>query len=184
GVVFWLLNQENKAFTLRAGVTSSLILGLTGLYIAYPNFRINVAARSGGNLWGVTGTRNTKVEKQKVFEEIGKDKDHLYLTKVVNLRVDDAYGPFDRLPDQVIGNLCPLGGWTSRSASDQSILERYGVGNPFEEIVNNEKVYLIDDDIASTMDYIRQWYAPDAKEKLVKSIGDYSVYQVVEKQKR
>ena len=183
-VVFWLLNQENKAFTLRAGVTSSLILLLAGLYIAYPNFRVNVAAGQEMTRPGEEGTLNAKKEMQKVFEEIGRDKEHLYLTKVVNLRVDDAYGPFDRLPDHVIGNLCPLGGWTSRSGSDQAILERYGVRNPFEEIVNNEKVYLVDDDIASTVDYIRQWYAPDAKEKLVKTIGDCSVYQIVEKRKR
>ncbi len=182
-VVFWLLNQENKAFTIRAGVTSSLILLLAGLYIAYPRFRVNVAAQREITQPGRDVTLNTKVEKQKIFEEIGEDEEHLYLTKVVNLRIDDAYDPFERLPDGIIRNLCPLGGWTSRSVSDDEILERYGVRNPFEEIVNNEKVYLVDNDIDSTINYIRQWYAPDAKEKLVKTIGDYSVYQVVEKRK-
>ena len=38
------------------------------------------------------------------------------------------------------------------------MLSRYGVTNPYRDLVNNEKVYLIDNDINLTLNYIREYY--------------------------
>lgn len=179
-VVFWMLNKQNDTFTLRAGFTSCLILLLAGLYVAHPYFRINSTVQYKKPV-REEDILETKWEKQAVIEEIGEDSEYLYLVSVGSLNVDSAYGPFDRLPENVIANVCPLGGWTSRSVSDNAILQEYGVKNPFRSMINNRKIYLVDREIGSTMEYIRKWYAPGANAELVKTLGkNCPVYRIVE----
>lgn len=179
-VVFWMLNKQNDSYTLRAGMTSCLILLLAGLYVAHPHFRINSTVQYKEPV-RVEDILETKWEKQAVFEEMGEDSEHLYLISVGSLNVDSAYGPFDRLPKNVIANVCPLGGWTSRSVTDNAILQEYGVENPFRSMINSRTLYLVDREIGATMNYIRKWYAPGARAELVKTMGkDCSVYRIVE----
>lgn len=164
-VIFWMLNQKNDDFSLRSGIVSGLILLSVGLYVAYPRFRVNLD--------------DGKFKYQKQFEKIGEDKEHLYMLKVKALNLDWAYGPLDRLPEGVIQNLCPMGGWTCRTASDNEILRRYDVKKPFKEMINSDKIYIIDDDINPTLAYIRKWYSPSAKAEQVKTIGNCPVYKIV-----
>lgn len=168
-VVFWLLEKKNAAFSLQAGVVTCSILVIVSLYFAYPRFKANL-------------NYDDKKAKCEQIEELGQDKEHLYLTKILCVRVETGYGPLDRLPENVIANLCPMGGWTSRSASDNAILKQYDIRNPYKDMINNEKVYLVDNDIKTTIAYIQKWYSPDAKAEKVKEIVGCPVYKIVEKQ--
>ena len=71
-----------------------------------------------------------------------------------------------------------LGGWAARTTSYMGILERYGIENPYRDMIGNEKVYLIDDDIDLTMDYIHTYYDEKAEAVLVSEIGSLKIYQI------
>lgn len=177
-VIFWMLTKKNDAFSLRAGLTTCSILIVVGLYIAYPRFRVNIDVPQKPAL-GREAEYDNIYKRRKNIEKIGKDQEHLYLAKVGCVKVETGYGPFDRLPKDIIANLCPMGGWTSRTASDNAILKRYHVENPYEDMIDNENVYLIDNDIKATMAYIRKWYSSDAKAKRVKTVGGCPIYKIV-----
>lgn len=177
-VVFWMLTQKNDAFSLRAGVITCSILIIVGLYIAYPRFKVNIDVPQDPPL-GSKRVYNDKKTKRAQIEMLSQDPEHLYLMKVGCINIEAGYGPFDRTPEDTIANLCPMGGWTSRSASDNAILKRYHVENPYKDMIDNENVYLVDNDIKTTMAYIRKWYSPDAKAKKVKKIGECPVYKIV-----
>ena len=45
-------------------------------------------------------------------------------------------------------------------------------------MIGNERVYLIDDDIELTMNYVRKYYDPGAEAVCVKTLGDVNLYQL------
>lgn len=47
-------------------------------------------------------------------------------------------------------------------------------------MVNNENIYLVDDNIDLTLKYIRQYYAENAQAVFVKTIGNVDVYQITD----
>lgn len=170
-VIFWMLNQKNDEFSKRAGMASSLAVIMLGLYIVYPNFRVNVSDPSKDR------QKSTMIEQLK---EISEDKDHLYVMKPLVLNLSDCFGPFDRVPEGLIENRAMLGGWPSGSSSENDILEKNHVSNPLKEIANSNKIYIVDNNIASTIAYIRKWYAPEATEELEKQLDGCAIYQIVE----
>lgn len=117
--------------------------------------------------------------ERTVIEEIDADDEHLYLTKVFTISFAKAYDIFDSIPVGIGDNMYPLGGWTAQTVPYMDVLEKYGVDNPFRDIINNEKVYLIDQNIDMTMEYIHTWYDEDAEAVPVKQIGKHSVYKIV-----
>ena len=118
-------------------------------------------------------------EEKAVLTEIDTDDDHLYLTKTFTVSFAKAYGVFEGMPLGLGDNMYPLGGWTAQSEPYRAVLDRYGVVNPFRDIINNEKVYIVDIDIDLTMEYINNWYDENAEAVFVKNIGQHSVYKVI-----
>lgn len=118
-------------------------------------------------------------QEKMVVEEIAEDKEHLYLSKAFTISHAKAYGIFESIPVGVADNVFPLGGWTAQSEPYMNVLEKYGVDNPFRDVINNDKIYLIDRDIDSTMEYINTWYDENAEAVYQRNIGKHSVYKIV-----
>ena len=51
-------------------------------------------------------------------------------------------------------------------------------GTPYKDMIGNKKVYLIDDNIQLTLDYIRQNYDKNAEAVFVKTLGNVDLYQI------
>ena len=90
-----------------------------------------------------------------------------------------AYGVFDAVPFGIADNIYPLGGWGAETPVFKSVLKRYGIGNPMRDMIDNESVYIVDDNIDTTVAYLRKWYAPDAKAEKVRETGGRSIYKIV-----
>lgn len=118
-----------------------------------------------------------EIEKTAI-EKIGSDKDHLYLTKVGTLKFSEAYGVFDPMPYEIADNIFPLGGWGSATPTYTRVLKKYGISNPFRDMIGNEKIYLVDNKINDTLDYLRKWYKPDAEAELVDTVNGHKIYRI------
>ena len=94
------------------------------------------------------------------------------------LEFADAFGPLDLVPVGVYSNTAPLGGWGAGSPSYKAVLNRFGVVNPFRDVINHPEVYLIDNQIEQTMEYIHSHYDPHAIATRAGEIGKYPYYTV------
>lgn len=166
-VLMWILNTEKAVFPGKTGGAAFLLLLILTQRQWQGNWRVN---------------RTEAAEKyrneQEVLNTIRADSDHLYLTKAGTISFAKAYGVWDSIPFDIGGNMYPLGGWTAQTPTYLSVLERFDVKNPFRDMIGNEKIYLIDNKIEMTMDYLHKWYDRDAEAVLIKKIGGYSIYQI------
>ena len=119
--------------------------------------------------WRSQWRHNTKGKEQKsavsrnFIAKISSDKDHVYIPKVGLYALAPAYGPLSLMPLDAGSNMAPLGGWPSGSPAYQAVLQKYGMTNPYRDCINNEKVYLIDNDISTTINYIHEYYDSTAR---------------------
>ena len=58
------------------------------------------------------------------------------------------------------------------------IIHRYGIENPMKDFIGKENVYVMTRDIDTLMEYVKTYYAPDAKAEVVKEIGGINVYSI------
>lgn len=126
-----------------------------------------------------TDTQLKAASEKAAMEEIHDDQEHIYLTKVGTLSLSKAYGSFDAVPFEIADNVYPLGGWTAETPVYKSVLKRYGINNPMKDMIDNSSVYLIDNDIDKTINYLRKWHNSDSKAVIVKKINDKTVYKIV-----
>ena len=57
-------------------------------------------------------------------------------------------------------------------------MKEHGIVNPYKDMIGNEKVYLIDDNIDLTVEYIRQNYDEHAEAVFVRTLGNVDLYQI------
>lgn len=119
-----------------------------------------------------------RVSQRAVLETIGTDKEHVYIAKSGTVSEIVCYGPFDRMPENLLDNLYWLGGWECRTPGFTMEMEEHGIVNPYKDLINNEEVYLIDNHIELTMDYIHQYYNENAEAVFVKTLGNVDLYQI------
>ena len=80
-----------------------------------------------------------------------------------------------------MANFSPLGDWLTNAPFSIEVLENYNVFNPYKDVVNNEKVYLIGDEnsLKPVLQYIQDHYNKNAKLSLVRTIGVYGTFSVI-----
>lgn len=166
-VLFWMFNSEKEMIRHKWGALIFTLMALVSMYAWKDNWRINQT-----NL-----TERARLH-QTALEEIHADTSHLYLTRYKTVSYAKAYSVWDSIPFGLGSNTYPLGGWTSQTPVYLSVLDEYDIDNPFRDMINNEKVYLVDSDIESTMNYIHTWYDAEAEAVYVKTLGKYPVYQI------
>ena len=112
---------------------------------------------------------------------LAADADHLYVSKIA--LITGIYGG-DPLTGPEVGimkNLVYLGGWTNYGSVYNQTLAHYGVQNPYKDLIDNEKVYLVDNDINLTLEYLRVHYNPDVEAEKVMDVGPNPVWRIVTK---
>ena len=101
-----------------------------------------------------------------------------YLAKSGMLSEIVCYGPFDRMPENLLDNVYWFGGWECRTPGYTQEMETHGITNPYRDVINNDSIYLVDDNIDLTLKYIRQYYDSSAQAVFIKTIGNVDVYQI------
>lgn len=168
--MIWILAEslkgERKIFD-RAGLAMCLVSVLFSQTFWYRDWRITTME-----------IPKARVSQRAVLETIGTDKEHIYLAKSGTVSEIVCYGPFDRMPENLLDNLYWFGGWECRTPGIVKEMEEHGITNPYKDMIGNEKVYLIDDNIDLTMNYIHQNYDESAEAVFVRTLGNVELYQI------
>ena len=88
------------------------------------------------------------------------------------------YDVLDSVPQGTFENIIWLGGWEMQNPIWIERLAEYGITNPYRDLINNEHVYLVDDNIKLTLKYIREYYAEDVEAEQLQDNGRWQVYQL------
>ncbi len=120
-----------------------------------------------------------KLNSREVFSVIANDPEHMYFSTSFGLSFSQAYTIFDDVPVGDGENFYPIGGWTSYAPFELAKLEKFNINNPLSDIINNDSVYIIDDNIDATIAYIRKHYDENAEAILVNEINAYCIYKIV-----
>ena len=166
--LLWVMNEEKPFGGARTGVLLFAVCFLLSQYSSRAFLRINQADRI-----------QTIKERRAVVEAIHDDPGHLYLTKTNTITLAKSYGVWDVIPFGIFANQQSLGGWAANTPPYMTVLEKYGINNPFRDMIDNDRVYLMDSDIDLTLEYLQTWYNENAEAELVKNIGPYEVWKIV-----
>lgn len=169
-VMLWIFSSgEVRYMNTKVSVLLCMICVVLGQFMMYKDWRL-----------ATSSIPEARVSQRAVLETIGTDKEHIYLAKSGMLSEIVCYGPFDRMPENLLDNVYWFGGWECRTPGYTRAMEVHGIINPYRDVVNNENIYLVDDNIDLTLKYIRQYYAENAEAVFVKTIGNVDVYQITD----
>lgn len=169
-VMLWIFSSgEVRYMNTKVSVLLCMICVALGQFMMYKDWRL-----------ATSSIPEARVSQRAVLETIGTDKEHTYLAKSGMLSEIVCYGPFDRMPENLLDNVYWFGGWECRTPGYTRAMEAHGIINPYRDVVNNETIYLVDDNIDLTLKYIRQYYAENAEAVFVKTIGNVDVYQITD----
>lgn len=169
-VMLWIFSSgEVRHMNTKVSVLLCMICVALGQFMMYTDWR-----------FATSSIPEARVSQRAVLETIGTDKEHTYLAKSGMLSEIVCYGPFDRMPENLLDNVYWFGGWECRTPGYTRAMEVHGIINPYRDVVNNENIYLVDDNIDLTLKYIRQYYAENAEAVFVKTIGNVDVYQIID----
>ena len=169
-VMLWIFSSgEVRYMNTKVSVLLCMICVALGQFMMYTDWRL-----------ATSSIPEARVSQRAVLETIGTDKEHTYLAKSGMLSEIVCYGPFDRMPENLLDNVYWFGGWECRTPGYTRAMEVHGIINPYRDVVNNENIYLVDDNIDLTLKYIRQYYAENAEAVFVKTIGNVDVYQITD----
>ena len=122
-----------------------------------------------------------KSETRAAYEELLKDDRHVYLAKL-DAVTDGLWSPFEPVPAGYWDRIGLLGGFDCLHPTIMDNLARYGVTNPYRDSVGNSKVYLIEDNIELTLDFIHQHYDSRARAVPVEPLSTrtgMSIYRIL-----
>ena len=166
--VLWILSAERLRWLEgRKGILLATVGVLFCQILWYSDWRINTSA-----------IPEARVAQRAVLETIGTDKEHIYLAKSGTLSEIVCYGPFDRMPETLLDNVYWFGGWECRTPEYTRAMAEDGIRNPYRDVINNDRIYLVDDDVDLTLKYIQEYYEPSAQAVFVKTVGNVNLYQI------
>ena len=122
-----------------------------------------------------------KSSQKAAVELLLEDKEHVYLCKVWSMD-HEIYGPLETAPEGFADRIVLLGGWSLYHPSIEHVLEKYGIENPYPDMIDNPQALLIDKDVERTVEYLRKYYEPSAQaEKLEELSADtgLEIYRIV-----
>lgn len=120
--------------------------------------------------WYRSAPAEDRSETRAAYERILQDKDHVYLAKL-DAVTDGLWSPFEPYPQGYWDRIVLLGGFDCLHPTIMNNLALYGVENPYRDCVGNGKVYLIEDNIDLTLQYIHEHYDPNARAGLVEPLS-------------
>ena len=120
--------------------------------------------------WYRAAPGEDKSEIRAAYERLLADEDHVYLAKL-DAVTDGLWSPFEPYGKGYWDKIVLLGGFDCLHPTIMENLAQYGVENPFRDCVGNPKVYLIEDNIDLTLQYIHEHYDPEATAKLVEPLS-------------
>lgn len=170
GLSFYLSSEK-----LREEKLLCAVLLLCALFVGYRSCR-KVCYYDSHNTIEDTSAQKAAVER------ILADDEHLYFVKFLSIN-HELYSPLETAPAGYADKILFIGGWSCRHPEIERVLDAWGIENPYADIVGNDSVYLIDNDIATTMAYINKYHSPTATAERVEPLStetDLNIYRILE----
>ena len=169
GGMLWQIT-ESKPGRWRQGLC--LLLALLAVPMCACQFRQNLS----NNQEYQRNIDYCKWQIQRFIED-----EHLFLvgTSALNLYL---YSPLEPMPEGYRDSLYFSGGWVVRHPQVMALLAEYGLENPYRDAVNNERVYLIPNNINTTIKYIHDYYDSEARAEIVQDLSSefgVNIYRIV-----
>ena len=120
--------------------------------------------------------------EREAVDMLLSDTGHIYLAKLDTVN-DTLYPPFTPAPAGYWDRIVLLGGWDCNHPAIMDILSRYGISNPYRDLVGNEHAYIIEDNIDLTLAHIHEFYDADASAELVQPLSDLTgltIYRILD----
>ena len=123
-------------------------------------------------------------QKIAAIKEIKADGEHIYI-RTTDESLDYISGVFIDESAYADDNIIALGGWMTRMPIREEVKAKYGIMNPFKDIINNDRAYLLisgQDRLELILEYIRLHYDSNVQAIPVKTIQankTYTVYRIV-----
>lgn len=167
--------KENSSLRVRNALAAVMSVLALAAVIIHPALRPDLQLRGGSR----AEMFRTYAEKQrKLLYQASEDPDHLYLAKLYTISDDYAFGMFETAPKGSLSNILWLGGWSCNSGCYLDIMDAYGISNPLKDMIDNDKVRLVDNKVGQTVKYLRAYYDDSVEATQVKEIGSFPVYTV------
>lgn len=118
---------------------------------------------------------------QKAAMETLLADDHLFLTGIGGVN-HTLYSPLETVPAGYSDKIILLGDWCVMHPNIAATMAKYGIYNPYEDVVGSDRAYLVVDDIEVTMAYINKNYDPQARAELVEPLSSQTglcIYRVL-----
>lgn len=109
------------------------------------------------------------------------DDEHLFIVGSTALN-QYIYSPLEAFPQGYRDKLYFSAGWAVRHPQVMELLAEYDVENPYKDSVNNEKVYVIPNDVERLVRYVRYYYDENARAELVEDLSaevGINIYKLV-----
>ena len=122
-----------------------------------------------------------KSSQKAAVELLLEDEEHLYLCKVWSID-HEIYGPLETAPAGFADKIVLLGGWSLYHPSIEHVLEKWGIENPYPDMIDDPQVLLIDKDIERTVEYLQKYYEPSARAEKLEQLSadtDLEIYRIV-----
>lgn len=98
------------------------------------------------------------------------DDDHLFLAEVDALNLT-LYSPLETVPAGYGDSIILMGDWCENHPMNNSILAAYGIEEPLRDVVDNDRVCIISNDIATPLEFINMYFAPEARAELLEPLS-------------
>lgn len=133
-----------------------------------------------GNMQGWIDEYNINHE---VLDEIYEDKEHLYMSRTLLPLWKIYYTPYSGIRKGAMGNYSMLGDWIANTPLYVDVINKYGISNPYRDLINNNQAYFIgyQEDMDLVLAYLQRHYDPNAQAHLVRNSGPYYIYSIVSK---
>lgn len=187
-VMLWLYAREDSRRLAGRGIGSGTVgktdpaggfSARTGIALLFSVLCLTQNMWRGS--WRVNSTDKTqsRLAMRATVDQLHADTEHLYLVKMGTVSFSGSYGPFDVVPQGIAQNILALGGWPSMMPWCCGMMEENSLDNPFRDVVDREDVYLLDQDIDSTLKYIRKYYDKSAEAELAAEYPGCNAYRIV-----
>ena len=107
----------------------------------------------------------------------GSDREHLYLRTDNVLAYENILDPFVTPAVPVAHNTDYLGLQDVSFTGRKRMKEMFGVEDPYLDLIDNEKVYVIDDSSDWLIKYYRDQYGKNVRAEEVRKIDDRSIFR-------
>lgn len=115
-VMLWIFSSgEVRYMNTKVSVLLCMICVVLGQFMMYKDWRL-----------ATSSIPEARVSQRAVLETIGTDKEHTYLAKSGMLSEIVCYGPFDRMPENLLDNVYWFGGWECRTPGYTRAMEVRG----------------------------------------------------------